>query len=84
MSAVCAIASARELRNRAPNFGARRRNEPNQISARVLCRGREQAGVEYIDENGPGPGLRLRRRALIVWLGWLCNEAYETDMVGAP
>jgi transcriptional regulator with XRE-family HTH domain len=35
--------------------------EPRQATLAVLRRALELAGVEFIDENGGGPGLRLRR-----------------------
>jgi hypothetical protein len=34
---------------------------PNNLAVRYAL---ETAGVEFIDENGGGPGVRLRKRAL--------------------
>jgi ribosome-binding protein aMBF1 (putative translation factor) len=36
--------------------------ESRQATLAVLRRAFEVAGVEFIDENGGGPGVRLRRR----------------------
>jgi transcriptional regulator with XRE-family HTH domain len=36
--------------------------EPRQATLIVLRQAFESAGVEFIDENGGGPGLRLRQR----------------------
>lgn len=33
--------------------------DPNNLMA--ICRALEAAGVEFIEENGGGPGVRLRR-----------------------
>ena len=33
---------------------------PNNLAA--ICRALETAGVEFIEENGGGPGVRLRKR----------------------
>ena len=38
-------------------------NEPRRATLEVIRRAFESAGVEFIDENGGGPGLRLRKRA---------------------
>ena len=37
-------------------------NEPRRSTLEVVRRAFEKAGVELIDENGSGPGVRLRRR----------------------
>jgi transcriptional regulator with XRE-family HTH domain len=36
-------------------------NEPRRATLEVIKRALEAAGVEFIDENGGGPGLRLRK-----------------------
>jgi transcriptional regulator with XRE-family HTH domain len=35
---------------------------PRRATLDVIRRALESAGVEFIDENGGGPGVRLRRR----------------------
>ena len=35
-------------------------NEPRRATVEVVRRAFESAGVEFIDENGGGPGVRLR------------------------
>jgi DNA-binding XRE family transcriptional regulator len=37
-------------------------NEPRRSTLQVVRRALEAAGVEFIDENGGGPGVRLRKR----------------------
>ena len=37
--------------------------EPRRSTLEVVRRAFERAGVEFIDENGGGPGVRLRQRA---------------------
>ena len=37
-------------------------NEPRRSTLEVVRRALERAGVEFIDENGGGPGVRLRKR----------------------
>jgi transcriptional regulator with XRE-family HTH domain len=37
-------------------------NEPRRATLDVVQRAFETAGVEFIDENGGGPGVRLRKR----------------------
>jgi transcriptional regulator with XRE-family HTH domain len=37
-------------------------NEPRRATVDVIRRALEAAGVEFIDENGGGPGVRLRKR----------------------
>jgi hypothetical protein len=37
-------------------------SEPRRATLDVIRRALEAAGVEFIDENGGGPGLRLRKR----------------------
>ena len=36
-------------------------NEPRRATLEVIRRAFEAAGVEFIDENGGGPGVRLRK-----------------------
>ena len=36
--------------------------EPRRATLVVLRQAFERAGVEFIDENGGGPGVRLRKR----------------------
>jgi transcriptional regulator with XRE-family HTH domain len=36
--------------------------EPRQATLLVLRQALEAAGIEFIDENGGGPGARLRKR----------------------
>ena len=36
-------------------------NEPRRSTLKVVRQAFERAGVEFIDENGGGPGVRLRR-----------------------
>lgn len=36
--------------------------QPRNATLDVLCRALEAAGVIFIDENGEGPGVRLRKR----------------------
>ena len=36
--------------------------QPRQATLEVIRRAFEIAGVEFIDENGGGPGVRLRKR----------------------
>jgi transcriptional regulator with XRE-family HTH domain len=38
-------------------------SQPRRATLDVIRRAFEAAGVEFIDENGGGPGLRLRKRA---------------------
>jgi transcriptional regulator with XRE-family HTH domain len=38
-------------------------NEPRRATLNVVQRAFESAGVEFIDENGGGAGVRLRRRS---------------------
>jgi transcriptional regulator with XRE-family HTH domain len=37
-------------------------SEPRRITLEVIRRAFESAGVEFIEENGGGPGVRLRKR----------------------
>ena len=37
-------------------------NQPCRAMLEVIHRGLEAAGVEFIDENGGGPGVRLRKQ----------------------
>jgi transcriptional regulator with XRE-family HTH domain len=37
-------------------------NNPRRATLEVIRRAFESAGVEFIDENGGGPGVRLRMR----------------------
>ena len=37
-------------------------NEPRRSTLEVIRRALEAGGVEFIDENGGGPGVRLRER----------------------
>ena len=37
--------------------------QPRQATVDVIRRAFEKAGVEFIDENGGGPGVRLRKRS---------------------
>jgi len=37
-------------------------SEPRRATLEVIRRAIESAGVEFIDENGGGPGVRLRKR----------------------
>ena len=37
-------------------------SQPRRATLDVIRRAFESAGVEFIDENGGGPGLRLRKR----------------------
>jgi predicted transcriptional regulator len=37
---------------------------PRRATLNVIRRAFESAGVEFIDENGGGPGVRLRKRQL--------------------
>jgi transcriptional regulator with XRE-family HTH domain len=39
----------------------RKRRSVSQEAARALRNALEAAGVEFIDENGGGPGVRLRK-----------------------
>jgi transcriptional regulator with XRE-family HTH domain len=39
-----------------------RAHQPRRATLDVLKRAFETAGVEFIDENGGGPGVRLRKR----------------------
>jgi transcriptional regulator with XRE-family HTH domain len=38
-------------------------HEPRRATLDVVRRAFESAGVEFIDENGGGPGARLRKRS---------------------
>lgn len=38
-------------------------HRPRRATLDVIRRALESAGVEFIDENGGGPGVRLRKRA---------------------
>jgi transcriptional regulator with XRE-family HTH domain len=38
------------------------KTEPRRATLDVIRRALEAGGVEFIDENGGGPGVRLRRR----------------------
>ena len=37
---------------------------PRRVTLDVIKRAFESAGVEFIDENGGGPGVRLKKRTL--------------------
>jgi transcriptional regulator with XRE-family HTH domain len=37
-------------------------HEPRRATLDVIKRAFESAGIEFIDENGGGPGLRLKKR----------------------
>ena len=37
--------------------------EPRRATLQAITRAFEAAGVEFIDENGGGPGVRLRKRS---------------------
>ena len=37
-------------------------SEPRRATLEVIRRALETAGIEFIDENGGGPGVRLRKR----------------------
>jgi transcriptional regulator with XRE-family HTH domain len=37
-------------------------SQPRRATLELIRRAFERAGVEFIDENGGGPGVRLRRR----------------------
>jgi hypothetical protein len=37
-------------------------SEPRRATLQAIRRAIELAGVEFIDENGGGPGVRLRKR----------------------
>jgi hypothetical protein len=37
-------------------------SQPRRVTVEVIRRAFEAAGVEFIDENGGGPGVRLRER----------------------
>ena len=37
-------------------------HEPRRLTLHAIRRAFESAGVEFIDENGGGPGVRLRKR----------------------
>ena len=37
-------------------------SQPRRATLEVIRRAFEEAGVEFIDENGGGPGVRLRKR----------------------
>jgi len=37
-------------------------NEPRRATLVVVKQAFEKAGIEFIDENGGGPGVRLRKR----------------------
>ena len=37
-------------------------SEPRRATLEVIRRAFETAGVDFIDENGGGPGVRLRKR----------------------
>ena len=37
-------------------------HEPRRATLNVIKRAFESAGVEFIDQNGGGPGLRLKKR----------------------
>ena len=37
-------------------------SQPRRATLEVIRQAFESAGVEFIDENGGGPGVRLRRR----------------------
>jgi transcriptional regulator with XRE-family HTH domain len=39
-------------------------NEPRRATLDVVRRAFEAAGIEFIDENGGGPGVRLRARTI--------------------
>jgi transcriptional regulator with XRE-family HTH domain len=39
-------------------------SQPRRATFDVIRRAFESAGVEFIDENGGGPGVRLRKRQL--------------------
>ena len=39
-------------------------HSPRRATLEVIKRAFEAAGVEFIDENGGGPGVRLRKRQL--------------------
>jgi transcriptional regulator with XRE-family HTH domain len=40
-------------------------SQPRRATLEVIRRAFESAGVEFIDENGGGPGVRLRKRPTV-------------------
>jgi predicted transcriptional regulator len=44
-------------------------HDPRRATLNVIRRALESAGVEFIDENGGGPGVRLRKRRQTKGLG---------------
>jgi transcriptional regulator with XRE-family HTH domain len=38
-------------------------SQPRRATLDVIRRALEEAGIEFIDENGGGPGVRLRKRS---------------------
>ena len=40
----------------------RRRRDVSEESIKAMRRALESAGIEFIDENGGGPGVRMKRR----------------------
>lgn len=38
------------------------KSQPRRATLQVIRRAFETAGIEFIDENGGGPGVRLRKR----------------------
>ena len=39
-------------------------SQPRRATLEVIQRAFESAGIEFIDENGGGPGVRLRKRTM--------------------
>jgi hypothetical protein len=56
------------IKGKSATQGDRPRRQPTFVELRKLCREATSpreilaAGVEFIDENGGGPGVRLRKR----------------------
>ena len=56
------LAKAAQVSERTITDFERGARSPINASLAALTRALEEAGVEFIPENGGGPGLRLRRR----------------------
>jgi transcriptional regulator with XRE-family HTH domain len=58
---VCELADRSGVhRNTVSNYESGSSGDRHKLDA--MCRALEAAGVEFIEENGGGPGVRLRKR----------------------
>jgi len=62
MSVRFPLSAPKWRRPRYRRFEAGVSHDTRRATVEVIARAFKDAGVEFIDENGGGPGLRLRKR----------------------